>query len=260
MVRTTRWTDGADRAARGRVPAYQALTPPRVLTSDGEAFNGAYRRDDLPAGALVGLAASAGTVEGRARVILDIARGRSGARATSWSPPTPTRAGPAVRRGHGPGHGGRRPDDPRRGDRPRVRPARCRRRASTRPGGTATASASAWTARTATWRSCPSGHGPRVGGGCARGWACSRVAQVPTARHRVDALAPRAAEGPAAGRGRARRASIVGAGSGLCSSGDEVVLDLEAVPDGRLSVLTSVRSPSRMTRPPAAVRAEECFW
>ncbi len=53
--------------------SYQALTPPRVLTSEGEALTGAYRRDDVPAGALTGLAVSAGTVEGRARVILDIA-------------------------------------------------------------------------------------------------------------------------------------------------------------------------------------------
>lgn len=53
--------------------SYHALTPPRVLTSDGEALSGAYRRDDVPAGALVGLPVSAGTVEGRARVILDMA-------------------------------------------------------------------------------------------------------------------------------------------------------------------------------------------
>jgi len=53
--------------------SYQALTPPRVLTSDGEAVAGAYRRGDLPAGALVGLPVSAGTIEGRARVILDMA-------------------------------------------------------------------------------------------------------------------------------------------------------------------------------------------
>ncbi|WP_275466930.1 rifamycin-inactivating phosphotransferase [Streptomyces noursei] len=53
--------------------AYQALTPPRVLTSDGEAVTGAYRRDDVPAGALVGLPVSVGTVEGRARVVLDMA-------------------------------------------------------------------------------------------------------------------------------------------------------------------------------------------
>jgi phosphoenolpyruvate synthase/pyruvate phosphate dikinase len=53
--------------------SYQVLTPPRVLTSDGEVVAGAYRRDDLPISALVGLPVSAGTVEGRARVILDMA-------------------------------------------------------------------------------------------------------------------------------------------------------------------------------------------
>ncbi|MDX2644462.1 phosphoenolpyruvate synthase [Streptomyces sp. PA03-1a] len=53
--------------------SYHALTPPRVLTSDGEALTGAYRRDDVPPGALVGVPVSAGTIEGRARVILDIA-------------------------------------------------------------------------------------------------------------------------------------------------------------------------------------------
>ncbi len=54
--------------------SYRALTPPRVLTSDGEVIAGAYRRDDVPAGAMVGLPVSAGTVEGRARVVLDMAR------------------------------------------------------------------------------------------------------------------------------------------------------------------------------------------
>ncbi|MFF8293292.1 rifamycin-inactivating phosphotransferase [Streptomyces sp. NPDC016309] len=53
--------------------SYQALTPPRVLTSDGEAVNGAYRREDVPDGALIGLPVSSGTVEGRARVVLDMA-------------------------------------------------------------------------------------------------------------------------------------------------------------------------------------------
>lgn len=53
--------------------SYQALTPPRVLTSDGEVFAGTYRRDDVPTGALVGVAVSAGTIEGRARVVLDMA-------------------------------------------------------------------------------------------------------------------------------------------------------------------------------------------
>ncbi|MFI8003466.1 rifamycin-inactivating phosphotransferase [Streptomyces sp. NPDC086010] len=53
--------------------SYRALTPPRVLTSDGEAVSGAYRRHDAPAGALIGLPVSTGTVEGRARVVLDMA-------------------------------------------------------------------------------------------------------------------------------------------------------------------------------------------
>jgi len=53
--------------------SYQALTPPRVLTSDGEVLAGAYRRDDVPVGALVGLPVSTGVIEGRARVILDMA-------------------------------------------------------------------------------------------------------------------------------------------------------------------------------------------
>jgi len=53
--------------------SYQALTPPRVLTSEGEVIAGAYRRDDAPAGALIGLPVSGGTIEGRARVIPDLA-------------------------------------------------------------------------------------------------------------------------------------------------------------------------------------------
>ena len=53
--------------------AHQALTPPRLLTSEGESIAGSYRRD-VPDGALIGLPVSAGTVEGRARVILDMAQ------------------------------------------------------------------------------------------------------------------------------------------------------------------------------------------
>ncbi|GCD92748.1 rifamycin-inactivating phosphotransferase [Embleya hyalina] len=53
--------------------SYHALTPPRVLTSDGEAVTGSYHRDDVPADALVGLPVSAGTVEGRARVVPNMA-------------------------------------------------------------------------------------------------------------------------------------------------------------------------------------------
>ena len=73
VVRTHRVDDRLIRQRRDAFRSYRALTPPRVLTSDGEAIAGAYRRDDLPAAALVGLAVSAGTIEGRARVILDMA-------------------------------------------------------------------------------------------------------------------------------------------------------------------------------------------
>ena len=52
---------------------YEKLTPPRVITSDGEIIRGAYKRANLPPGTLVGLAVSAGVIEGRARVILNMA-------------------------------------------------------------------------------------------------------------------------------------------------------------------------------------------
>ena len=75
----------AEAAASGRVDhdlirrrevehaAYAALTPPRVMTSDGESVQGKYRREDLPTGALPGLAVSMGVVQGRARVVRDVA-------------------------------------------------------------------------------------------------------------------------------------------------------------------------------------------
>jgi pyruvate,water dikinase len=74
VVRTNRVDDQLIRLRKDAFRSYQTLTPPRVLTSDGEVIAGAYRRDDLPAGALVGLPVSAGAVEGRARVILDMAK------------------------------------------------------------------------------------------------------------------------------------------------------------------------------------------
>ncbi|MEK8213957.1 phosphoenolpyruvate synthase [Paenibacillus sp. FSL L8-0463] len=49
---------------------YEKLTPPRVITSDGEIISGEYKRENLPDEAIVGLAVSSGVIEGRARVIL----------------------------------------------------------------------------------------------------------------------------------------------------------------------------------------------
>jgi pyruvate,water dikinase len=52
--------------------ANRSLTPPRVLTSDGEVVAASYGRE-APEGALIGLPVSAGSVEGRARVIRTMA-------------------------------------------------------------------------------------------------------------------------------------------------------------------------------------------
>ncbi|PLS08360.1 phosphoenolpyruvate synthase [Neobacillus cucumis] len=51
---------------------YEKLTPPRVITSDGEIMTGKYKRENLPAEAIVGLPVSSGVIEGRARVILNM--------------------------------------------------------------------------------------------------------------------------------------------------------------------------------------------
>ena len=74
VVRTQQVDDELIVQRKAAFRSYGALTPPRVLTSDGEVIAGTYGRDDVPAGALVGLPVSAGTIEGRARVILDIAQ------------------------------------------------------------------------------------------------------------------------------------------------------------------------------------------
>ncbi|MEU3208930.1 rifamycin-inactivating phosphotransferase [Streptomyces cyaneofuscatus] len=94
VVRSQQADDRLIRQRKEAFRSYETLTPPRVLTSDGEALTGAYRREDVPAGGLAGLAVSTGTVEGRARVVLDLADADLGAgdilvtRFTdpSWSP------------------------------------------------------------------------------------------------------------------------------------------------------------------------------
>lgn len=51
---------------------FEKLTPPRVITSDGEIIAGKYDRENIPAEAIVGLPVSTGIIEGRARVILNM--------------------------------------------------------------------------------------------------------------------------------------------------------------------------------------------
>ncbi|RLK25245.1 pyruvate,water dikinase [Micromonospora sp. M71_S20] len=74
VVRTSKVDDQLIQRRKEAFRAYQRLIPPRVLTSEGEGIAGAYRREDVPTGALVGLPVSGGVVEGRARVILDLAK------------------------------------------------------------------------------------------------------------------------------------------------------------------------------------------
>ena len=51
---------------------YKKLTPPRIMTSDGEIISGEYDTGNMPKGALAGTPVSSGIVEGRARVILNM--------------------------------------------------------------------------------------------------------------------------------------------------------------------------------------------
>lgn len=49
---------------------YEKLTPPRLMTSEGEVLSGEYDTGKIPEGALAGISVSSGTIEGRARVVL----------------------------------------------------------------------------------------------------------------------------------------------------------------------------------------------
>ena len=71
-VRSQEFNPGLVSRRKEEFTSYKKLSPPRVLTSDGEIISGRYQRGDLPTGALAGLAVSTGVVEGRARVILDM--------------------------------------------------------------------------------------------------------------------------------------------------------------------------------------------
>jgi pyruvate,water dikinase len=51
---------------------HQTLNPPKVMTSEGEIVTGSPRKGEFPKGALVGTPASAGVVEGNARIVLKL--------------------------------------------------------------------------------------------------------------------------------------------------------------------------------------------
>jgi phosphoenolpyruvate synthase/pyruvate phosphate dikinase len=70
VVRTNKPDNKIISKRKDEYKLYEKLNPPRVITSDGEIIAGKYNREDLPAGALAGMAVSSGVIEGRARVIL----------------------------------------------------------------------------------------------------------------------------------------------------------------------------------------------
>jgi len=72
VVRTKRLDRSIISRRKDEYKLCEKLTPPRVITSDGEIVAGDYKRGDLPVGALIGLPVSSGVVQGRARVILNM--------------------------------------------------------------------------------------------------------------------------------------------------------------------------------------------
>ena len=131
VVRTTTWMTSSSPGARTRFRSYQALTPPRVLTSDGEVVAGAYRRD----GRADRCADRVACFRRDHRGAGPRHSGHGGRRTRSGRHPGHRLYGPELDAGipgdRRPGDGGGGPDDPRGGDRPGVRLAgRCRRGAS----------------------------------------------------------------------------------------------------------------------------------
>lgn len=71
-VRTNRVDYNIIAKRKEEYETYTKLTPPRIITSEGEVFSGGYDTGNIPKGALAGIPASSGTIEGRARVVLRI--------------------------------------------------------------------------------------------------------------------------------------------------------------------------------------------
>ncbi|WP_316810649.1 phosphoenolpyruvate synthase [Pedobacter heparinus] len=72
MIRTHKPAHQLISKRKDEFKADEKLNPPRVITSDGEIISGKYKHENLPGGAIAGLAVSSGIVEGRARVILNM--------------------------------------------------------------------------------------------------------------------------------------------------------------------------------------------
>jgi phosphoenolpyruvate synthase/pyruvate phosphate dikinase len=72
VVRTNRLDDSIITKRKEEYEVYEKLTPPRVMTSEGEVLFGEYVTGTIPKGALAGIPVSSGIIEGRARVIVSM--------------------------------------------------------------------------------------------------------------------------------------------------------------------------------------------
>ena len=72
VIKTNKVDYGIIKKRKEEYEIFKKLTPPRVITSDGEIFCGEYDAKNTPEGALTGVPVSSGIIEGRARVILRI--------------------------------------------------------------------------------------------------------------------------------------------------------------------------------------------
>ena len=71
-VKTSRLDYGIIIRRKEEYKIYEKLTPPRLMTSEGEIISGGYDNGNIPKGALAGTPVSIGVIEGRARVILKL--------------------------------------------------------------------------------------------------------------------------------------------------------------------------------------------
>ncbi len=76
VVRTNRVDYSIITERKDEYAVYEKLTPPRVMTSEGEVIFGEYNTGKIPRGALPGLPVSSGIIEGKARVALKMEEAR----------------------------------------------------------------------------------------------------------------------------------------------------------------------------------------
>ncbi|MEN6489742.1 MAG: phosphoenolpyruvate synthase [Smithella sp.] len=72
VIKTSRLDYGIITRREAEYEFYEKLTPPRLMTSEGEVIIGEYDTGNIPKGALAGVPVSTGVIEGRARVVLKL--------------------------------------------------------------------------------------------------------------------------------------------------------------------------------------------